>query len=124
MDKIMYATIIGVGFISLISPLISSLGLSKTTYLILIYSPFLSAVFTALLIDRENAKKKNETTENINGKNVIIRTNESGIVQGVVKNIEKNMIILEDAKRLDLPGYPKAYRIFIDKNDIKSMEIL
>jgi len=120
----MYATIIGVGFISLISPLISSLGLSKTTYLILIYSPFLSAVFTALLIDKENAKKKNETTENINGKNVIIRTNESGIVQGVVKNIEKNMIILEDAKRLDLPGYPKAYRIFIDKNDIKSMEIL
>ena len=124
MNKIIYALIAGISSISILSTLISSLGLNKITYLILIYSPLFSSIFTVFLINRENHQKNDEKFENLNGKNVIIRTNQSGILQGIVKNVEKNMIILEDAKRLDIPEYPKAYRIFIDKNDIKSMEVL
>jgi hypothetical protein len=123
MKKIIYSAGIGILFVNLLFPLIYFFGLNKTTFLIILYSFPLLGVLVAIFIENERLKTEIDK-KNLIEKNVIIRTNQSGIFQGIIKNIDDKTITLGTAKRLDLPDAPIAYRIFIDRNEIKSMEVL
>jgi len=127
MKRIIYGAFVGVLFISFLFPLISFLGLNKITFLIVFYSFPLVGVITTLLLENENKELKINNIKDIQSiikKNVILRTNQNASFQGIIKDIDEKIIILERARRLDLPDAPIAYMVFIDRNEIKSMEIL
>lgn len=73
------------------------------------------------IINRPNVKDLNIST--LFGKNIKIRTYSGALINGILKGVEDNLLIIFSAKRLDTPESISSDIVFIDKNDIREIEL-
>jgi hypothetical protein len=129
---------VGVLGVALFTPLLSVYGFNHTTSMILLYAlPFVGALSvivneTVYFETSENRKKIPETREisendgnwnGLIGKTVVLHTNLGGVYKGTIGGWKGNLLAMEKTIRLDLPDANLLDHLFVDKTDIKRVEI-
>ncbi len=122
-NKLLLGAFMGMLVISLFMPVFIVFGVSPSSSLILFYLAPLTGVLTAYVMteQKEEKTKKTEAIEEFLGKDVIVHTTD-GSFRGRLREMTDRMLILYDASRMDDPNN-KMDRIFIEKTDVRRMEL-
>ncbi|MEM7816488.1 MAG: hypothetical protein QXZ20_01095 [Candidatus Aenigmatarchaeota archaeon] len=146
LKNIVTGAFVGTIMMNILMPFIITKG-ATSKEIILLYTLPLVGALSSFVIEiekgemKENIKRivNSEAKENINkiressirdfnisslfGKNIKIRTYGGALISGILKGIEENLLILSSAKRLDIPENISSTMIFIDKKDIREIEL-
>ncbi|MEM5861144.1 MAG: hypothetical protein QW758_01210 [Candidatus Aenigmatarchaeota archaeon] len=132
---------VGTIMMNILMPFIITKGTTNKE-LILLYTLPLVGTLTSLILEIENEERKNNLKKITNseikeskaiekdlnvssflGKEIKIRTYSGAFISGILKGIEDNLLILSSAKRLDVPESIVSSIIFIDRKDIREIEL-
>lgn len=130
-NNLLLGAFVGVLAVAMFTPLITFYGFNSMTSMVLLYTlPLVGAASVAITEGISSGKSGNEKGEkrlskhdDLGGKIAVIHTNMGGVYKGIVAGEEGEMIVLEKASRLDIPESSVLDRFFIDRNDVKRMEL-
>lgn len=143
LKNVVTGAFVGTIMMNVLMPFIITKGATTKEVMLLYTLPLVGALssFVIEIEKEENLKRRinSETKENINniressigefnissflGKNIKIRTYGGALISGILKGVEENLLILSSAKRLDIPESVSSAIIFIDKKDIREIEL-
>lgn len=133
-NNVLLGAFVGVLAVAMFTPLITFYGFNSMTSMILLYTlPLVGAAsvfITEELSPEKRGKEKGMLSvkrltgaDGLSVKTAVIHTNMGGVYKGIVSGEEGGMIVLEKASRLDIPESSMLDRLFIDRNDVKRMEM-
>lgn len=143
LKNVVTGAFVGTIMMNILMPFIITKGATTKEVMLLYTLPLVGALssFVIEIEKEENLKRRinSEAKENINsiressarefnissflGKNIKIRTYGGALISGILKGVEENLLILSSAKRLDIPESVSSAIIFIDKKDIREIEL-
>lgn len=147
MKNVITGAFVGTMVMNLLMPIVFTKGLNTNESLILYSLPLVGALSSLVLeiekndnnfirnsiqnrkINREiNVNLDNEHIKgniiSILGKNIKIRTYSGALIEGILKGVEDSLLVLSSAKRLDIPESIANTILFIDKRDIREIEVI
>ncbi|MBU5678960.1 MAG: hypothetical protein QXJ96_00570 [Candidatus Aenigmatarchaeota archaeon] len=143
LKNVVTGAFVGTIMMNVLMPFIITKGATTKEVMLLYTLPLVGALssFVIEIEKEENLKRRinSEAKENINniressigefnissflGKNIKIRTYGGALISGILKGVEENLLILSSTKRLDIPESVSSAIIFIDKKDIREIEL-
>ena len=141
LNNILVGAFIGILVLSIFIPVLIVIGFNQTTSLILLYAMPITGAVAGFAIEHRliigekqpnfNAEKlvdkptKNqEHFSNLIGKWVIIHTKMGSAHKGMVKGYDENLLALNYAVRIDISNSDVLDHLFIEKDDIKRIEVI
>ena len=132
-NSILLGAFVGVLAVAMFTPMITFFGFNSLTSMILLYTlPIVGAASVAVSESikqsgdqgkHEIIARPQENFAGIMGKGVVVHTHMGGVYKGTVSGYDGSIIMMEKASRLDLPDSTLLDNVFIEKTDVKRIEM-
>lgn len=137
LKNIVTGAFVGTIVMNILMPFIITKGATSREIMLLYLLPLVGAL-TSLVLEIEKREADNlkgkiiigEKAANnefkisaLLGKGIKIRTYSGAFISGILKDIEDNLLVISSAKRLDTPESISSSILFIDKKDIREIEL-